>query len=76
MKKKKTLDFEAQMQRLQAIVEELEQANLPLDRNVELYREGRTLARSCKKLLDNAHNDILLCDQGELSEFAPVPDED
>jgi len=72
MKKKKTPDFESQMQRLQEIVEELEQTGLPLDRNVELYKEGRLLARSCKKLLDDAHNEILLCDREGLKEFGPA----
>ena len=58
---KKTPDFEKQMQRLQAVVQELERADLPLERSVALYKEGRALARSCKALLEQARNEIALC---------------
>ncbi len=65
MAKKDAQSFEAQMQRLQDIVKELEQPDLSLERNVALYKEGRKLAQSCKGLLENARAEILLCtDEG------------
>ena len=61
MAKKTTPDFESQMQRLQAVVQELERVDLPLERNVALYKEGRSLVVSCQKLLEQAKNEIRLC---------------
>jgi exodeoxyribonuclease VII small subunit len=70
--------FEQQMRRLQEIVQELERADLPLERNVALYKEGRALARSCRELLERAQHEIRLC-AGEGEEdlpFAPIRDEE
>ena len=61
MSKKTAPDFEAQMQRLQAVVQELERVDLPLERNVALYKEGRALVTSCQALLERAKNEIRLC---------------
>ena len=74
MGKKAIGGFEEQMRRLQEIVQELEQADLPLERNVALYKEGRALARSCKELLEHAKHEIRLCgeEDGEESPFAPA----
>jgi exodeoxyribonuclease VII small subunit len=60
------------MERLAAIVRELEEADLPLERNVALYKEGKALARSCQVLLEEARNEILLC-SGEGDEAGEVP---
>lgn len=62
-------DFEKQMQRLAAVVQELEQSDITLERNVALYKEGRTLAASCRKLLEEAKYEILLCDEEGRREF-------
>jgi exodeoxyribonuclease VII small subunit len=64
-------DFEKQMERLSAIVRELEEADLTLERNVALYKEGKSLVKSCQTLLEEARNEILLC--GENGEDAPPP---
>ena len=69
MAKKQTGGFEQQMRRLQEIVQELERADLPLEKNVALYKEGRALARSCKELLDHAQHEIRL--SGEDGEDPP-----
>ena len=61
MAEKQDQGFEQQMQRLQEIVQELERADLALEKNVALYKEGRALARSCKELLDHAKHEITLC---------------
>ena len=77
MAKKQSGGFEQQMQRLQEIVQELERSDLSLERNVALYKEGRTLARSCKELLERARHEILLSgeDGGEDVPFAPARDD-
>jgi exodeoxyribonuclease VII small subunit len=69
MVKKTEPDFEHQMKRLQEVALELERADLPLERNVALYKEGRALVKSCRQLLEQARNEILLCgDDGEITE--------
>ena len=77
MTKKQSNSFEQQMQRLQDIVQELERADLPLERNVALYKEGRALARSCKELLERARHEITLSgeDGGDDLPFTPARDD-
>jgi exodeoxyribonuclease VII small subunit len=75
--KKQPPSFEDQMQRLQDIVQALERADLPLEKNVSLYKEGRNLARSCRELLERARHEILLCgEDGEDVPFAPASGDD
>lgn len=75
MAKKTPADFEQQMQRLQTIVQELERADLPLEQNVALYKEGRRLADACAQLLEKARNEIMLCTDGKETPFAIGEDE-
>ena len=65
MAKKKDSNFEENMQRLQEIVQELERADLSLEKNVTLYKEGRALVTSCKDMLDKARHEISLSDGEE-----------
>lgn len=60
MAKKKESSFEENMQRLQEIVQELERADLSLERNVALYKEGRALVASCRDMLAKARHEISL----------------
>jgi len=69
MAKGKKPDFEAQLKRLREIVERLEKGDLPLERGVALYKEGRELARACRERLETAKNEISVYDDGELAEF-------
>lgn len=58
--------FEERMRRLEEIVRELENPELPLERSVELYKEGRAVSQSCRELLEKARHSVLLCDgEGE-----------
>ena len=50
----KSKTFEASMERLETIVRQLEQGNVPLEESLKLFQEGTELVRSCGKLLDNA----------------------
>jgi exodeoxyribonuclease VII small subunit len=47
-------DFEACMQRLDAIVRELESGSVPLERAMTLFEEGLRLGGSCRGLLEQA----------------------
>jgi exodeoxyribonuclease VII small subunit len=50
--------FEQKIARLEAIVRELEQGNVELDRAVALFKEGKTLAGECDALLKGAQEQI------------------
>ena len=50
--------FEAKLERIDAIVKELESGDTKLDRSIALFKEGKTLARECEALLKNAQTQI------------------
>ena len=49
-----TGEFEKAIERLDQIVKDLESGTIGLDKSVELFREGRDLARKCDELLKAA----------------------
>jgi exodeoxyribonuclease VII small subunit len=50
--------FEKNLERLDAIVHELEDADLPLDKALQLYEEGMKLSEFCHKQLEEAEGRI------------------
>ncbi len=50
--------FEAKLDRIDAIVKELESGDTKLDRAIALFNEGKGLARECEMLLKNAQAQI------------------
>ena len=60
--------FEESLQRLEAIVGELEKGDVSLDRALELFDEGMKLSGSCRKELEEAEGkvEILLNRDGKL----------
>ncbi len=50
--------FEACLERLEKIVKELENGNLPLERALELFEEGMKLSENCRRQLDSAESRI------------------
>jgi exodeoxyribonuclease VII small subunit len=50
--------FEAKLDRIDAIVKELESGETKLDRAIELFKEGKTLVRECEALLKNTQVQI------------------
>jgi exodeoxyribonuclease VII small subunit len=52
------MSFESDLQRLEAIVAELEQPDLPLDRALELFEEGVTRLRSASEALTQAEGRV------------------
>jgi exodeoxyribonuclease VII small subunit len=53
-----TLSFEQALERLEAIVEELESGRLPLETSLERYQEGIRLSRQLSGQLDAAEKTI------------------
>ena len=59
-KSKPELTFEKGLERLEKIVRELEQGELPLERSLELFEEGMKLSGNCRKQLEEAENKVEL----------------
>jgi exodeoxyribonuclease VII small subunit len=58
MAENKAATFEASLKRLEEIVHQLEGDAVSLDRSVELFQEGRDLARRCESMLKTAQATI------------------
>ena len=50
--------FESKLERIDAIVKELEAGDTKLDRAVALFKEGKELARECEALLKTAQAQV------------------
>ncbi len=65
--------FEKSLERLEAIVEQLETKDAPLDQSLALFEEGIKLARTCQQKLEEAKKkvDVLIKETGELKPLTP-----
>ena len=75
----KPLSFEASMERLDLLVDEMEKEKLPLQVLLQRYEEGIKLARDCQKQLDAAEQKVRQISEsasGEMEwvEFSERPD--
>jgi len=66
-KEAKPVDFETAMRDLEAIVERLEQGDIPLEESLAAFERGILLTRSCQAALKDAEQkvEILLKKSGE-----------
>ena len=71
MPKSKEPKFEENLKRLEAIVDQLENKEAPLDQSLALFEEGVKLARACQQTLEQAKKkvEILVKETGELKPF-------
>lgn len=58
MKQEKHDSFEKNLERLDAIVQQLEDADLPLEKALQLYEEGMKLSEVCHKQLQDAEGRV------------------
>jgi exodeoxyribonuclease VII small subunit len=60
--------FEECIHRLEKIVQELEQGEVPLEKSLTLFEEGMQLSASCRKELEEAEGkvEILLKQNGKI----------
>ena len=68
-----TLSFEAAVERLQTIVEQLEGGDLSLEQSIACYEEGVKLSRRLTQTLDEAQKRIERLTAGEDGEPATEP---
>lgn len=53
-KRKKSLSFEAAIEKLETIIKTLEDGNIPLEKLVTTYQEGLMYQKICQEHLDKA----------------------
>lgn len=63
MAKKERPSFEEALEKLEAIVEKLNDEEITLEKSVELYEEGLKLSKICSETLENASLRIEQIDQ-------------
>ncbi len=68
-----SISFEEAMLRLEDIVKQLEQGEVPLEKSMALFTEGTKLVGTCNKLLDEAELTVTQLTKGP--EGAPVETE-
>jgi len=54
----KAAGFEANLKRLEQIVEQLEKGDIDLEKSLELYEQGAKLTEACRKQLQEAETRI------------------
>jgi exodeoxyribonuclease VII small subunit len=58
MSDKKTINLEKSLADLEALVEELESGDLPLDKAMKKFEQGITLTRNCQTALKEAEQKV------------------
>ena len=75
---KKEEKFEEALQKLEAIVAQMEEGNLPLEETLKAFEEGVRLSNLCMQKLDEAERKVekLVRDQAGKLQSAPFSEED
>ncbi len=53
------MTYEQALEKLETIIDKLEQGSIPLEKSLELFEEANALALFCKKCLDEAEQKIV-----------------
>ncbi|MEO0080075.1 MAG: exodeoxyribonuclease VII small subunit [candidate division WOR-3 bacterium] len=75
-KPEQPIDFEQALAELEAIVKQLEQGNLSLEKSLELFGRGVELAKLCKKRLSEAELRVSQLVKEQEGLFREVPFEE
>jgi exodeoxyribonuclease VII small subunit len=65
--------FEAALARLEELVKELEQGDLPLEQSLKLFEEGIKLSRICNRRLEDAERRVELLLKDEAGNVVAQP---
>ena len=74
MAKAEKKDFEAQLARLQVVVDQLEQGDIPLEQSLALFKEGQELVKDCRERLAAARHAVEVFSQDGVVPFEPDAD--
>jgi exodeoxyribonuclease VII small subunit len=68
--------FEASLEELEKIVQQMEAGELPLEKSLELFERGVGLSETCRKQLDEAETRIeVLLKKGKKLEPSAMPEQ-
>jgi exodeoxyribonuclease VII small subunit len=72
MSEEKELTFEEAMAELEAIVEKLEEGDVPLEKAISFFQEGMKLSKLCHDKLQHVEKQMeyILREDGQLEPFA------
>ncbi len=69
------LNFEESIKRLKAIVDQIEQGEIPLQDSLEQYEQGMALIKHCRTILQTAEKRIEKISKGQSTEPEPTQGE-
>ena len=74
----KQLSFETAMEKLEKIVEKLEEGDVPLEKAISYFQEGMELSKVCHDKLQKVEKQVdqILQDDGQMKPFSIQEDED
>lgn len=72
----KPKSFEQSIQRLEEIVRQMEQGNVPLEESLKLFEEGTALAAACNQQLDTAEMKVVRLMKGADGDPVEIPFEE
>jgi len=71
--KKKAVTFEEALEKLEAIVEDIEQGKIGLEQAITKYEEGMGLIQHCRKVLADAEMKIQKLQADQQGNLEPAP---
>lgn len=75
--KKPTADFETSLKRLETLVTQMEQGDMPIEDALKAFEEGIGLTRECQSILDQAEQKVqVLVDNRGIIEAKPLDTQD
>ncbi|AGK54835.1 exodeoxyribonuclease VII small subunit [Bacillus sp. 1NLA3E] len=71
MAKEQILSFEEAMEKLEVLVERLEEGDVPLEEAISIYKEGMGLSKLCHDKLKQVEDSLtqILTDDGQIASF-------
>lgn len=77
MDKEQNLTFEEAMEKLEKIVEKLEEGDVPLEKAISIYKEGMELSKLCHDKLKNVEKQLteIITEDGNREPFS-IKEED
>ncbi|WP_409301590.1 exodeoxyribonuclease VII small subunit [Peribacillus sp. SCS-155] len=77
MTKEQEMTFEEAMEKLERIVDKLEEGDVPLEEAISIYKQGMDLSRLCHQKLKSVEEQLtqILREDGELDGFTVQEEE-
>jgi len=72
---KKKINYEDSVKRLEDIIKQLEEGEIPLEESIELFTEGIGLVKTCNQYLEQTEEKIKILVGNKLEDFSLGPEE-